>query len=206
MRTQEIFYKPGFEPASVVFESLPPTPREIHPIGMRYSLIWRMAVIIVAVNACVFSTIYHFNQYIQTANFLYWFIIIVLIPICILFIPWCMISTYLCRIRSFNYYKNIYQNGLAAMGSITIMTQITGTDHDSHLIKQNWRSPFSKVRVDYTFFLDNVLHTGTVLLKSQTVDYLSINTEVCVLYLPEDPSQNMLFPIPGNEFFNLNQK
>ena len=110
MRTQESFYKPGLEPAGDIIEHLEPAVRELHPVGMRYSFIWRLAVIIFSINVCVFSTIYHFNQYIATANFIYWFIIIVLIPICILFVPWYLISTYIQRIRSFNYYRNIYQN------------------------------------------------------------------------------------------------
>ena len=206
MRTEEIFNKPGLEPPLETIAHLPPPPRELVPLGIQHSLGWRILVIILSFLACAVFGYYSFNQYVETANFLRLFSIFVISPICIFFIPWYLISTYQSRVHSFNYYKKIYRNGLSSVGSVTILTQITGTDHDNHLIEKSWTSPFSKVRVDYTFPIDNTIRTGTMLLQSQTVEYLSINTEICILYLKEDPAQNMIFPIPGNEFFNLGKK
>ena len=206
MRTEEDFNKPGLEPPLETIAYLPPNPRELVPLGIQHSLIWRILVIILSFVAVSFFTYYKFNQYIETASFWCLFSIIVILPICIFFIPWYLLSTYQSRVKSFNYYKAIYRDGLPSVGAVTILTQITGKDHDSHLIKKSWYSPFSKVRVDYTFPVDNTIRTGTMMLQSQTVEYLSINTEICVLYLESDPTQNMIFPIPGNEFFNLGKK
>lgn len=202
MRTEECFEKPGLEIPADTIAHLPDPPREVHPIGIQQSLAWRILVIILSLGTCAASIYYNIHQYIDTANFLNWLSIIIISPICIFFIPWYLISTYQHRLHSFNYYKEIYSKGVSCVGAVTIMTQMTGKDHDNHLIEKTWTTPFSKVRVDYTFPVDNLIKTGTIMLRTQNVEYLAINTEVCVLYLPDDPSKNMLFPIPGNEFFN----
>ena len=184
MHTREVFYKPGIEPPEKIIEGLAEVPRPLHAAGVRFSVAWRSLVFVVATLVCGYALYWSFQIYLETASFIHWFIIIAVLPVWLGFLPWWLISSYRSKLKSFNYCKNIYQN------------------HSEH----KWASLLFKARVDYTFTVDNTIKTGTALLREQSIDYLSMNDNVCVLYLPENPSDNMIYPIPGYEFFDYLEK
>ncbi|MBQ9816432.1 MAG: hypothetical protein IJM59_03040 [Proteobacteria bacterium] len=206
MHTREVFYKPGIEPPEKIIEGLAEVPRPLHAAGVRFSVAWRSLVFVVATLVCGYALYWSFQIYLETASFIHWFIIIAVLPVWLGFLPWWLISSYRSKLKSFNYCKNIYQNGVPAIGTINALTRFTGGVHDSHHSEHKWASLLFKARVDYTFTVDNTIKTGTALLREQSIDYLSMNDNVCVLYLPENPSDNMIYPIPGYEFFDYLEK
>ncbi len=206
MKTHEKFFKPGLVPVDEIIEHLPETPRELHPIGVQFSMVWRIIffifvslLLILFIHTCI-------HLFIETAIVIYWAFIFVLIPIWLVIIPWKLTSTYKNKLKSFRYCQKIYQNGIPVKGYVNTLTRVTGREQNCHHIEHTWTSSLSKVRIDYTFEIDNTVKTGTALLREQNMNYLSMNSEICVLYLPDNPSENMIFPIPGNEFFEYLKK
>ena len=206
MHTLETFYKPGLEPVEDIMLQLAPTPRALHPAGQRLAILWRILVCLLSIVACGYISYYCLIHYIETASFWTWFIFIAIIPICLIYIPWWLVTSYKSAIQSYYYCKNIYQNGIPTLGVINTLTLLSGQDLVSHHTERVWSSSRAKVRIDYTFCVGNSMKTGTALLCEQTINYLSMNSEICVLYLPDDPSENMMFPIPGPEFFEYRHK
>lgn len=201
MKTVETFYKPGLEPVDELLLKLEEGKREVHASGIRFSVLWRLFVSLLSVTGYGYLTFICFDIFIRTSVFWSWCVIIILGPICLIYIPWFLISSFKKRLASFRYFKNIYENGVGAQGEINTLTHITGREEDCSHIETKRSNLRSKVRVDYTFEYGNGLKTGTAILRESTVEYLYINRKVCVIYLPDNPKENMLFPIPGNEFF-----
>ena len=201
MKTVETFYKPGLEPVEELLSKLEEPHREVHASGLRFSVLWRTMAILISVVGFGYLSLICIDIFIRTAAFWSWLAIIVLGPICLFYIPWFLIKSFKKRLESFKHYKNIYENGVGAKGEINTLTHITGREQDcSHIEKRRVNSR-GKVRVDYTFEYGNGLKTGTAILRESTVEYLYINRKVCVIYLPDNPLDNMLFPIPGSELF-----
>ncbi|MBQ4360453.1 MAG: hypothetical protein II767_09365 [Proteobacteria bacterium] len=202
MRIVETFYKPGLETPDEVIESLPDVPRQLHVVGMRWAIAWRilcaLLVLLLCAAVCYSSIVY----YIESANFIAWMIAVAISPIGVGFVPWWLISSYRKHIKSYKYCSRLYEIGKVARGSINMLTRVTGFREDSHHIEHTWHSSRSRVRIDYTFDIDGSLKTGTMILREQSIPYLSLNTEVCVLYDPDDPKISMLFPIPSSDFFD----
>ena len=201
MRTAESFPRPGQQLPADELAALPPTPRPIHGVGIRTSVLLRLLLWLLdyavggyIVYACILD-------YIRTASFLAWFIVIAFTPVFLIAVPWYLVSTFRARMRTFHHYHDIYRNGLPAVGTVNTLTRISGHDMDCHNIEYSRRTARSKIRVDYTFLVDNTVRTGTVLLRERTVAALAMNSEIGVLYLPDDPTRSMIYPIPGDEFF-----
>ena len=199
MHTVEVFSKPGLE--SPAPAEVPAPPRELHPVGIRASVLLRFLLCIISYVAAGGLGYLCLMEFLMEASFLHWFILIVLLPFCLLVVPWYLISTFKARMTTFHRYRNIYQNGILTTGAINMLTRISGRDMDSHCIQHSRRTRQSKIRVDYTFLVDNAVKTGTVLLREQSIDGLAMNSEILVLYLPDDPTQSMIYPTPGYEFF-----
>ena len=204
MHTRELFHKPGLEDAAVVMEQLRSNPRELHLVGARLSVVWRILLFIISIGVVFFLENIFAFEYIETASLVSLICGIALLPLPFTLIPWWLISTYRHQMRSFEYCKKIYTGGVACIGSINTLTRLTGsTSH--HYENRKHSNPFVKVRVDYTFFVNDEVKNGTVILPETSVDYLQINDDICVIYLEEEPSENMIFPLPGNDFFILFQ-
>ena len=202
MKTQERFYKPGIEPVDQVIQNLPNVPRKLHSKGIWFSVVWRVLCFVLISVSVIYFIHLCFIQYIETASFFCWFLIVSIIPLWLLFLPWKLISSYRNRIRSFRYCQKIYENGIPVPGTVNTLTRISGYDQNCHHIEHKWSSSLSKVRIDFTFVIDNTVKTGTATLREQNMNYLSMNSDICVLYLPDNPAENMIYPIPGNEFFD----
>ncbi len=203
MHTTEEFFKPGLEPATDVMSQMMelPIPRAIHPAGQKFAIVWRILVFVLSVASCVYVCFLCYQNFLDTASFWSWFVIVAVVPVCFFFIPWQLVSSYCSAMRSFRYCKNIYENGRTALGTVQTLTCISGQNLVSHHTERNWSGSRAKVRVDYSFDIGNCTKVGTAMISEQNVNYLSMNSDVCVLFLPDNPSESMIFPIPGSEFF-----
>lgn len=202
MHIVETFYKPGLETPDEVIEALPEVPRQLHAVGMRWAIIWRVLCALSVFAICIVVCYFAVSYYIETANFIAWIVAVAVCPLGIGLVPWWLVASYRKHIKSYRYCSRLYEIGLAARGSINMLTRVTGLRDDCHHIEHTWHSSLSRVRIDYTFDIDGVLKTGTMILREQSIPYLSLNTEICVLYDPEDPKVNMIFPIPSSDFFD----
>ena len=202
MRIVETFYKPGLETPDEVIASLPEVPRPLHVAGMRWAVIWRVLCALIVLALCSAICYVAMGYYIDDANFIAWMVAVAGAPIGLGFVSWWLISSYRKHIKSYKYCSRLYQIGLAARGNVNMLTRVTGFSEDCHHIEHTWHSSLSRVRIDYTFDVGGSLKTGTMILREQSIPYLSLNTEICVLYDPEDPKTNMIFPIPSSGFFD----
>ena len=206
MRTVETFNKPGLEPVDELIANLNDNNRLVHAKGLRISVLWRLLFILISIVGYGFLSLFCLDLFIRTSVFWSWCVIIVLCPICLIYIPWVLISSFKKRLASFRYLKNIYENGIGAVGEINTLTHISGREQDCSNIERKRMGIRGNVRVDYTFEYENSLKIGTAILRESNAEYLYINRKVCVIYLPDNPAQSMLFPMPGNEFFEYRFK
>lgn len=203
MRTVEKFYKPGLESAQDVIDHIAPVPRSLVPAGMGWARVWRTAFFGIALMASILWCYMHYNVYISTGSLLSWIACVAIVPVVLGYIPWWLISSYKRRKRTFLHCAEIYRNGTAVLGTVNTITNVNGPEQDCWHVEHRWTSSFYKVRVDYTFPIENALKTGSVILRESSVRYLKANDEVCVVYLPESPSDSILFPVPGYDFFEM---
>lgn len=202
MHTQETFYKPGLESPATIIENLPSSPRDLHLVGAHFSMFWRVIVLLASLAIVFVLEKLLLDSFIQTAS-LFSLIIgvsILLLPFTI--VPWMLVTSYRNQIISYRHCEKIYREGIACVGTINTMTRMTGNNHH-FFAHRNHPSPFVKIRVDYTFPVDDTLKTGTVILPETSVTYLQGNAEVCVLYRADQPSESLIFPLPGNNFFSI---
>ena len=202
MRTQETFYKPGLEEPAVIIENLAPVPRELHLVNQRLSVLWRLFVLLFSILVVFVLEMILLDSYIQTASLLSLVLVVSILLLPFTVLPWWLITTYRQQILSYRHCEKIYREGIPCIGTINTMTRMTGNNHH-FFAHRNHPSPMVKIRVDYTFSVEDEIKTGTVVLPETSVDYLQMNDEICVLYLGDNPSDNMIFPLPGNDFFTI---
>ena len=203
MRTAEVFYKPGLEDPAEVIQALPEVPRSLHLVGKRMSLIWRFFICIVSIAVGGFIEFILLRSFVNEASQLSLLGAAAAFPIFLIFIPWWLFASYKKRISSYLFCKRIYENGTPCLGTINTLTKISGRDMESYNIDSFRPHRHGHIRIDYTFEVDNNINVGTVILSASSSRYLNVNDTVCVLYLPDDPSKNILFPIPGYEFMEI---
>ena len=203
MHTAEVFYKPGLEDPAEIIQSLPPAPRTLHLAGRRLSIAWRLFVFILSIGCGGFIVYTLFKEYVINASLLSLVAAAAAFPVFVCFIPWWLFSSYKKSMSSYLYCKRVYENGIACIGTINTMTKLTGHDMETYHQNNKHAIHHGRIRIDYTFDVDNAVRVGTVTLSASSANYLNANDKVCVLYHPDDFSQNMLFPIPSNEFLEI---
>lgn len=201
MRTLETFYKPGLESPQTIISELPESPRTVHAAGVVASKIIRAIVILCALGIGAYAEIRLWDNFALRASVLSWTVGIALLPIVLCFVPWLCITSYKRRMAAYMRYCRIYCGGSAAIGWVNTISRVTGSNLDCHYVEHSWTSSLSKVRIDYTFDVGGDVKTGTVIMHEQSAKYLVPNMEICVLYLPENVSENMIYPIPSGDWF-----
>ena len=203
MHTAEKFYRPGLEDPSDVIASLPEVPRTLHLVGKQLSIIWRSLACIISLSCGALIEYTLVKSFIDDASQMSLLLAAVALPIFFIFIPWWLIASYKKRIKSYTYCKRVYENGTACIGMVNTLTKITGRDMETYKFDSFHPHRHGHIRVDYTFEVDNLIKVGTVVLSTSSARYLNVNDKICVLYLPDNTTENMLFPIPGNEFLEI---
>lgn len=203
MRTVESFYKPGLEPVADVMAQLAETPRSLHAKGLLWGKIWRVAVFLICLAATIVCCYRLYGYYVESGKLLSWVIAVAIVPLTLGYLPWWLTTSYIRRVRTFEHCRRIYQDGTPVLGTVNTITNVTGPDQNCHHIEHKRSSSRSKVRVDYTFAIDNVIKTGSVLLRESSVRYLKVNDDICVIYQPDLPSDSIIFPVPGYDFFEM---
>lgn len=201
MHTLETFHKLGEESVQDVIENLGDAPRPLHEVGVRVSVILRVLLCILSGIAEIYIAYFCIHAYVHSASFIAWIILVMTSPIAVFFVPWLLISTFQRHLQHYQYYANIYIHGVPTVGTINMLTRITGRDSDCHHMEYSRSSSRARVRVDYTFIVEDKVKTGTMMIRESDMVDIAMNREICVLYLPEDASKSMLFPIPGHAFF-----
>jgi hypothetical protein len=203
MRTVETFYKPGLEPAKDVIANISAVPRTLSASGMQWAKIWRTIVFILVLIAAALWCYVHYTAYIVSGTLVCWLACAAMLPIALGYIPWWLLTSYKRRKCTFLLCSEIYRNGTAVLGTVNTITNVNGPEQDCFHVERRWTSSLTKVRVDYTFPIENVLKTGSVILRESSVRYLKANDEICIIYLPDSPSDSIVFPVPGYDFFDM---
>ncbi|MCW5877152.1 MAG: hypothetical protein KIS85_09790 [Anaerolineales bacterium] len=81
---------------------------------------------------------------------------------------------------------NVLRHGRSTTGEITQVQQ-------NHSVQINGRSPWN---IDYVFKLDGKSYGGTVITLNTPDEHLKKGSPAVVLYLPEEPEYNGLYPHP----------
>jgi len=211
MHVCESFDLPGLTAPDTVCENLKLAPRTLTLACFNVDLFFRSLFYIVELCAASLAITFLFDFGTAHAHLCAWAAIFAIIPIALIFIPWKLITGFMRQKRCFEACKHVYSNGIPVQGNVVMMSLVSGNDYSSYFNKHSLRRPFSKrrVRVDYSFYIDNtlesgevesVLKTGSVFIRERNARFLALNDPVCVLYDPDNPAKNMLFPIPGEEF------
>lgn len=201
MHLNHTFYKPGLESPDDIMETLDASPRDIHATGNVRAIVVRILIAIVAWLLTGIAEYHLWTQFSVHGAVTSWTIGCALIPIILIYIPWLLVSSYQKKMTSFNKLAKIYREGIPVTGTINTISRMIGHGQDCHCVEHSWRSPFYRFRIDYTFPYENTVKPGTIILREPSAHYLVPNQEICVLYLPEDPAQNMIFPIPEYDWF-----
>ena len=201
MRTAETFYSPGLEDPEEVIRSLPEVPRPLHLVGKRISMIWRLLVFALSVGICAYLEYILLTQFVNEASLVSLMLAAAALPIFLAFVPWWLFSSFKKCMISFDFCKRVYENGTPCIGAINTLTKITGRDMETYHF--GGFHAHGHVRVDYTFEVENDIKVGTVILSATSARYLNANDRVCVIYMPENTSESILFPIPGSELLEV---
>ena len=200
MNTRETFDIPGITPAGDVITSLPETPRPLTLLGFKTEIAARvlLGIMVITLSSELMFFLYH--DYIQSSSTADWFLIAAILPIAYLFIPWALVHGITIKHEVFEKCKAIYQNGTPTTGNIVMMSYVAGNDYACYYSKKHDLPLLKKrVRVDYTFPVNDKLYTGTVFLREKNAAHLRADDEICVIYQPDHPENNILFPVPGRE-------
>ncbi len=211
MHVCESFDLPGLSAPDSVCENLKLTPRTLTLACFNVDFILRSLFYIAELCAASIAVTKLFSFGAELSSLWAWGAVFAIIPIALVFIPWKLIHGFLAQKRCFEACKHVYTNGVPVIGCIVMMSFVSGNDYSSYFNKHGLRHPFSKrrVRIDYSFYIENtlesgevenVLKTGSVFIHERNARFLALNDPVCVLYDPQNPAKNMLFPIPGEEF------
>lgn len=201
MRIRESFELPGLSSPETVIHSYDTLPRQMTLVGLRFDIALRVIAWLAGL-ALAFVVIYHLMEQVLTGDALIaWAAIIGILPLILFWFPWFLSHRLVQRYRAFEKCRKIYQNGILTRGNVVMMSLVCGNDYACYYAQpKRWALLLSKrIRVDYTFGVDNELKTGSVFIRQRNARYLAANDEICVIYDPENPAKNMLFPIPGEE-------
>jgi hypothetical protein len=200
MNTRESFDIPGITPADDVINALPQVPRPLTLVGFNTEIVARILLGIMIITLSTELVLFLYLDYINSSSVADWFFIATLLPIAFIFVPWALVHGIRSKYRVFEKCKSIYQNGTPTTGNILLMSYVAGNDYACYYAKKH-KLPFFKkrVRIDYTFPVNDKLCTGTVFLREKNAANLHTDDEICVIYLPDHPENNILFPVPGRE-------
>ncbi len=201
MRTCEIFELPGQSTPDQVMASFAPAPRTLTLVGMRAEVAIRVLCYLLCLAFASIVVLRFFDYYIENAEIFAWFAIVLVAPLAIIGLPWCLSVGLKKRRQTFEKCRAIYENGVLAKGEIVMLSLVMGNDYACYYAKRSfWAQHLPQcVRVDYTFNVNNELKVGSVFIHEKNARYLATNDEICVLYDPEHPENNMLYPLPGEE-------
>ena len=201
MHVREVFDLPGLSAPETVMRTYASVPRELTLAGLRFDIALRIVIWLTGLG-CVSYGLYHLLDVVLIENsILAWSLIMAVLPLALLWFPWFLCEGLVRRYRSFEKCRKIYENGVLAQGNVVMMSLVCGNDYACYYAQpKKWALLLSKrIRVDYTFGVGNELKTGSVFIRQRNARYIEANDEICVLYDPENPAKNMLFPIPGEE-------
>lgn len=202
MQTVERFHQIGLETPQEVIAGLAACPRSIHASGIERAAAWRILVCIGAFLGVIYIDWLLWVAFVETGAVWSWCLGVTLIPVVAIFLPWKLYVSFRDHLRRFRKFSKIYAYGRACCGNVNTISHIVGYHQDCNYVEHDsWMTVMSRVRIDYTFEVDHVVKCGTMIARGASMRYLTPNAEVCVLYLEDDSSQSMLFPIPGKEFF-----
>lgn len=201
MHTREVFENPGEKLPADVIENLPPVPRQIHLVGSTISIILRFLFLGVTFVLYALIAFLALQDYSQTANLSELAIVIATFPLVFFYLPWRLYSGFRLQLESFRYYEKIFRDGVPCIGAVNMITRVSGRECH-HVEHDASRLGLAKIRIDYTFEVEDAVKTGTMILPEKTVRNLGINSEICVLYLSDNVANSMIFPLPGNCLFH----
>lgn len=201
MRTREIFELPGQRSTAKVANLFGEKPRSLTLVGKNTEIALRIICLVLCLTFAILLVDRLFTAFVQTANQLHLCAILAIIPIATIGLPWMLGAKLVQNIQNFNQCKAIYENGELATGSVVMLSYVSGNDYACYFAKSSFRPSrlARRVRIDYTFNVNNELRQGSVFLKEKNARFITVNADVCVVYDPEDPTRNMLYPIPGEE-------
>lgn len=200
MHSTETFHLPGLEAAQEILENLEPRPRQIMMVGGGFDILWRVAVLVILCSGLLLLAYPLLGDFVISGSLSSWTLSLGLVPVILGFVPYALIRSYRRRRRSGERFERLYRDGVACIGNVNILSIVNGNEHDNYYLPRD-RAVFQsiRVRVDYTYYADNKVLTGSVYLKEQSARFIGINDEICVIYDPENPSDSTLFPVPSKE-------
>ena len=201
MRTVESFYKPGLEAPQDIIAELGSAPRDVHVVGVFASKMIRVVIVFVVLCVGVYIEYYLWHAFVDRASVLAWTVGIALLPIVLGFVPWACITSYSRRMAAYARYARVYRDGTPTRGWVNTISRASGSNLDCHYVEHSWSSTIAKVRIDYTFEVGDDIRTGTVIMHEQSARFLVPNMEICVLYLADSVSDNMIFLMPSPDWF-----
>lgn len=201
MRTLESFYKPGLESPQDIIAELGETPREVHAAGVLSSKVIRIVIVLVVLGGGAYIEYYLWQAFVERASVLAWTVGIALWPVVLGFVPWACVTSFRRRMAAYSRYARIYRDGIPTRGWVNTISRVSGSNFDCHYVEHSWSSTIAKVRLDYTFEVGDDIKIGTVIMHEQSARFLVPNMEICVLYLSDNITDNMIFPLPGSDWF-----
>ena len=201
MHIRESFDLPGLASPDAVMRACAEPPRQMTLAGLRFDIVVRISLWIVGL-VLVSSVLQQLlEQVFDDNSLLAWGTIVGILPLVLIWFPWFLTHGLYQRYQSFEKCRKIYENGVLAQGNVVMMSLVCGNDYACYYDHpKRWDfSPSKRIRVDYTFSVGNELKTGSVFIRQRNARYIAANDEICVIYDPENPARNMLFPIPGEE-------